>query len=528
MPAGTTLGTAYVQIRPSADGIKGSISDVLSGEAKSAGTSTGNTIATFAKKALKVAAIGKFFKDTFEEGAKLQQSYLGGLDTLYGDAAEGMRAYAREAAAAGISMNDYSEQAVSFGAALKNAYGGDTYKAMESANQAIIDMADNSAKMGTDIQSVQAAYQGFAKQNYTMLDNLKLGYGGTKTEMERLLADAQKLTGIEYNIDNLGDVYEAIHVIQGDLGLTGVAAEEAAQTFSGSFNAMKASAQNALGSLALGENIQPALQQLASSVSTFLFNNLIPMVGSIIKSLPGAIVGFVREGLPLMMSGIGNLLSELLEGLKNMADNISADKVAEWARTMIPRMLKAAGDLIGNLATGLINNLPKIVSAIGKIGLSIVQGLGSALWGRITEAANGIKERFLAPINAMRDKVREILNRIKNFFPIKIGNILSGIKLPHFSLSGKFSVVPPSVPKFSVDWYDKGGVFSSPQVIGVAERRPEFVGALDDLRKIVREETGSGVTINVYAPAGMDVKELASEVENRLITAQNRRRLAWQ
>lgn len=177
--AGTTLGTAYVQIVPSAQGIKGSISNVLGGEAASAGESSGKSlganIVSFAKKAIIAGAIGKVVKASLDEGAKLQQSYFGGLDTLYGEAADAARAYAREAAAAGISMNDYSEQAVSFGAALKNAFGGDVTKAAKAANTAIMDMADNSAKMGTDIESVQMAYQGFAKQNYTMLDNLKLG-----------------------------------------------------------------------------------------------------------------------------------------------------------------------------------------------------------------------------------------------------------------------------------------------------------------------------------------------------------------
>ena len=174
--AGTTLGTAYVQIVPSAQGITGSITNVLGGEAESAGADIGSKLGMFAKKALAKVAIGTAViagvKSALSEGAALEQSYFGGLDTLYGEAAGAARNYAREAASAGISMNSYSEQAVSFGAALKNAYGGDTYKAMEAANTAILDMADNSAKMGTDITSVQMAYQGFAKQNYTMLDNL--------------------------------------------------------------------------------------------------------------------------------------------------------------------------------------------------------------------------------------------------------------------------------------------------------------------------------------------------------------------
>ena len=269
--AGTTLGAAYVQIVPSAQGIKGSITNVLGGEAASAGESSGKTlganIVSFAKKALIAGAIGKTVMAALNEGAALQQSYLGGLDTLYGDAADKAREYARAASEAGISMNTWSEQAVSFGAALKSAYGGDTTKAVEAANTAILDMADNSAKMGTDIESVQAAYAGFAKGQYVLLDNLKLGYGGTKTEMERLLADAQEFSGVEYDIDNLGDVYEAIHVIQENLGLAGVAADEASTTFSGSFNAMKAAAQNFLGSLTLGEGVSEAMSQLATSAS---------------------------------------------------------------------------------------------------------------------------------------------------------------------------------------------------------------------------------------------------------------------
>lgn len=171
-----TLGTAYVQIVPSAQGISGSIQNVLDPEAQAAGLSAGGKIGAFVKKALVAAGVGAAFvkvvKGAMAEGGKLQQSYFGGLDTIYREAADSARAYAKEAAKAGISMNEYSEQAVSFGAALRQAYGGDTKKAVEAANMAILDMADNQAKMGTDIQSIQNAYQGFAKQNYTMLNCL--------------------------------------------------------------------------------------------------------------------------------------------------------------------------------------------------------------------------------------------------------------------------------------------------------------------------------------------------------------------
>jgi hypothetical protein len=166
------LGKAYVQIIPSAKGISGSISSLLGGEASRAGESAGESlglgIVGKLKGVLAAAGVGTLLKETLDAGGDLQQSF-GGLDTLYGEAAEGAKKYAAEAAKAGISANTYAEQAVSFGASLKQAFGGDTTAAMESANQAIIDMADNSAKMGTDIGMIQSAYEGFAKQNYTML-----------------------------------------------------------------------------------------------------------------------------------------------------------------------------------------------------------------------------------------------------------------------------------------------------------------------------------------------------------------------
>ena len=177
------------------------------------------------------------------------------------------------------------ENVTGFSASLLQSLGGDTDKAAETANMAMIDMSDNANKMGTSMESIQMAYQGFAKQNYTMLDNLKLGYGGTKQEMQRLLADAEKLTGVKYDINNLSDVYNAIHAIQENLDITGTTAKEAASTFSGSFESMKAAAQNVLGKLALGENILPSLHALLKTTSTFLFDNFLPMVGNIFSGL---------------------------------------------------------------------------------------------------------------------------------------------------------------------------------------------------------------------------------------------------
>ena len=285
----TEIAQAYVQLIPSARGITGKIQSILNPEASAAGQSAGQSIGSSMmatlKKVIVAEGIGKAFKATLDEGAALQQS-LGGIETLFKGSADKVKGYANEAyKTTGLSANAYMENVTGFSASLLQSLGGDTNKAAETANMAMIDMSDNANKMGTSMESIQMAYQGFAKQNYTMLDNLKLGYGGTKQEMQRLLADAEKLTGVKYDINNLSDVYNAIHAIQENLDITGTTAKEAASTFTGSFQAMKASAQNVLGKLALGENILPSLNALLETTSTFLFNNFLPMVGNIFSGL---------------------------------------------------------------------------------------------------------------------------------------------------------------------------------------------------------------------------------------------------
>lgn len=368
------LGKAYVQIVPSAQGISGQISGILGKPAEEGGKEGGKRAGSALVSALKGAAIaagvGKVIKDAFSAGGDLQQSF-GGLETIYGDAAAGAKAFARRAAEAGISANDYAEQAVSFGAALKAAYGGDTVAAVKAANTAIMDMADNSAKMGTDIGSVQAAYQGFAKQNYTMLDNLKLGYGGTKTEMERLLADAQELSGVEYDIDNLGDVYNAIHVIQENLGLTGVAAQEAQTTLTGSFGAVKASWQNVLAALTTGEGLQQAMQNLTTSFSNFA-TNILTMLGNLAPQLPTLIIGLVNTIV-----------------------------------AQAPQFLTAGVQLIGDLAMGLANAMPEIIGQIPELFGKVVQAILSVDWLGVGSAIiNGIIEGIKNAAGALWETIK--------------------------------------------------------------------------------------------------------------------------
>ena len=372
--ADTSIGKAYVQIIPKADGITGEMENLLGDGAKKSGESAGKIMGSSMLSAIKkiavAAGVTKIIGDTISAGADLQQSF-GGLDTLYGEAADTAKEYAYQAAAMGISANDYAEQAVSFGAALKSAFGGDVVKAADSADMAISDMADNAAKMGTPIESLQNAYQGFAKGNYTMLDNLKLGYGGTKEEMERLLADAEKLSGQEYDMSNLGDVYEAIHVIQEDLGLTGVAAQEASETFSGSFGAMKAAAQNTMADLALGNDIRPSLNALARSVKTFLVNNLLPMLANMAKQIP-------------------TILAMLPQFIADMA----------------PDIIAGAADIVVNLVNGIVDNIPTFIAGIGNLISALRTAFTNIDWAGV---ANSLLTGLSTAVGSIWDSVTELL-----------------------------------------------------------------------------------------------------------------------
>ena len=414
------LGQAYVQIIPSAEGISGKIEDVLAPEASKAGKSSGLNIAATLGKALggALAAIGikEIITKAIDAGGALEQSF-GGLDTIYGDAAAQAKEFAMQASKMGISANDYAEQAVSFGASLKQAFGGDTQKAMQAANTAISDMTDNAAKMGTPIESIQAAYQGFAKQNYTMLDNLKLGYGGTKTEMERLLKDAQAISGVKYDISNLGDVYDAIHVIQGELGLTGVAANEAATTLQGSFNAMKASLQNFLGALTTGMDVSGPLSELIANISTYLFKNLLPAIGNILLAIPTVAQTAFNTIAPMVGTLFKNMIAKTPDFL-NSGTNI-INKVVTGFINNLPRFISAVGTMVTKFTQYIIQNLPTILQCGVSIILNIVNGIANN-YPRIAEAARTAMSNF---INMIVQNLPNVLSRGVEI----LGRLVTGI-----------------------------------------------------------------------------------------------------
>lgn len=439
--ADSAIAKAYVQILPTTQGIGSQLSAEMSKAGSQAGHEAGTTAGGKFSAAFKiaaaaaVAAVAALVKQSFSEGSALEQS-LGGVETIY-SYADAFRIVEKNAAeafqTAGLSANEYMQQATTFGAALVQSLGGDAVTAAKAADTAIRDMADNANKMGTDMTAIQNAYQGFAKQNYTMLDNLKLGYGGTKTEMERLLADAQALTGVEYDISNLSDVYEAIHVIQDNLGITGTTAKEASQTFSGSFAAMSASAKNLLGDLALGNDITADLNNLVSTFSTFFSNNLVPMLKNILKALPGALVTVLTELLPILVPTVVDLLMTaipaLVEGLVSLIQILAVQ---------LPEILKAffaeLPNVIKMVVSTLIQNLPLLILGVVDLVIGIVDALPDII---------------SSLIEALPDAIELIVTAIVESFPLILGAAIQiiaklALKMPEI-IKGLFTALWTSV-----------------------------------------------------------------------------------
>ena len=247
----------------------------------------------------------------------------------------------------------------SFSASLISSLNGDTEAAAKASNQAIIDMSDNANKMGTDMSLIQSAYQGFAKQNYTMLDNLKLGYGGTKTEMERLLKDAEKISGVKYDISNLNDVYSAIHVIQTEMGITGTTAAEAEKTISGSANAMKGAFENLIAGFGNADaDMQVLCKNLADSISTVI-KNITPVLNNIVSALPtvlDSLLGAIAEMLPTLLEAVTELFSSLLETIL----------------TLIPDLIPTVVTALTTIIETLVENIPLLMDAIVVIFTSLI------------------------------------------------------------------------------------------------------------------------------------------------------------
>lgn len=331
-----------------------------------------------------VAAFGMISKASLDSVASMEQN-LGGVETLFKNNADAVIENAKRAyKTAGMSANDYMSNVTSFAASLLQSLGGDTQKAADIADVAMRDMSDNANKMGTSMELIQNAYQGFAKQNYTMLDNLKLGYGGTKTEMERLLADAQKLTGVKYDINNLSDVYSAIHVIQEELGITGTTAKEASSTIEGSVNAAKAAFDNILNGTIDAQEFADVFVIAADNV----IKNISAIVPRLAQTIP-EVAKSVYEHFSSSFSNIGTVGLDIIESiLTNIVNN--APRLLESGANMIANLINGIGSRLPELlplavsailafVSGLLSNVPKLLQAGADLLLSLANGIANSL-----------------------------------------------------------------------------------------------------------------------------------------------------
>lgn len=408
----------------------------LGGTLKTVGVAMGAVVAAAAAAAV---SLGKAVVEAYGEYEQL----VGGIDTLFKDSSAMMQEYANNAyKTAGMSANDYMSTVTSFSASLIQSLGGDTEAAVKYADMAITDMADNANKMGTDIGLIQNAYQGFAKQNYTMLDNLKLGYGGTKTEMERLLADAQAISGIEYDISSYADVVEAIHVIQESMGVAGATAAEAEHTIEGSMNSMKAAIDNLI--VGFG-NADADIEQLcANVVDAFqdVLTNITPIIENIISALPtalNALLETVVELLPTLLETIVDLFSQVLNTLLTLLPQlipVVIEAVLTIVNTLIenlPLLVEAAIQIVMSLVQGIATALPTLIPTAVQAVITIVQSLIDSL-PMILDAAlqliTGLADGLLAAIPVLIAALPEIIMSIINFILDAIPQIIeTGIQL---------------------------------------------------------------------------------------------------
>lgn len=505
------------------------------------------------------------------QGFAEQEQLIGGVDTLFKESSAQVQRYANEAyKIAGLSANEYMETVTSFSASLLQSMGGDTQAAADKANRAITDMSDNANKMGTDMISIQNAYQGFAKQNYTMLDNLKLGYGGTKSEMDRLLADAEKISGVKYDLSSYADIVDAIHVVQTEMGITGTTAKEAATTIEGSANSLKSAWSNLLTGMS-NENLDldKLVQNVVDSVGTYA-DNLLPRLQTMLPrfaegmtQLVNGLVPYVGPAmetlLPALVQGVGGLVSGIVQALPAAVEAISAvvPMLVEQLTLLLPQIVSAGVEIVASLASGIGENLPalipaavdavievasglvanvdKIIIAAGQLIGGLTQGLIEAiphLVYRLPEIILAITSGLLKGMASIgmvgQQLVEGLFNGIANaaswlYEKIKgwAGDVLDWIK-------GFFGIHSPSKV-----FADEVGKFIPPGItLGVEQAMPKAMrdmGAeLSALSALPLPGGGTttnlgGVNIVVYGAPGQDVSELADIVMARMQSAVERR-----
>lgn len=387
------------------------------------------TAAKVGTAALTVAATGgaALTKASIDQYAEYEQ-LVGGVDTLFKAASDKVQEYAANAyKTAGMSANEYMDTVTSFSASLLQSLGGDTEKAAQKADQAITDMADNANKMGTGMEMIQNAYQGFAKQNYTMLDNLKLGYGGTKEEMERLLADAEKLSGQKFDISSYSDIVDAIHVVQTEMGITGTTAAEAASTIEGSSGSAKAAWSNLITGIA-DENAD--FKTLTSNFVDSLVTagkNIIPRISVILGGISQLVTSASTTIIPMVITTITDNLPALLQAAVALVGALGQGIIDS-----LPAITQAAIDILFFLANALIENLPTLIDGIVQVTMTIVQMLTSP------DFLTQLIETAILLITTLAQGLIDAIPQLIAAVPLIIGNLLAAIivELPNIIQMG--------------------------------------------------------------------------------------------
>lgn len=434
------------------------------GEKLKSGLATAGKVAV-AGVAAGATAIGALGTKAVAAYADYEQ-LVGGVETLFKDSQDQVMDYANNAyKTAGLSANEYMETVTSFSASLLQSLDGDTSAAADKANLAITDMSDNANKMGTDMTSIQNAYQGFAKSNYTMLDNLKLGYGGTQAEMERLLADAEKISGIKYDISSYADIVDAIHVVQTEMGITGTTAEEAASTIQGSFGMMKSAWQNLVTGMADPDQDLGVLVGNFTDSVVIAGNNLIPRIQELLPRIVEAttsLIGTVSEQLPAIL---GTVLPSLVEGATNLVTGLMAalpsvlSVLADVAPTVIntlvpaliallPQIVQTGIDVIVSLAQGIADALPELIPAAAEAIAEIariltdpdnIKAVNEAAWAILLALVDGLGEALPILIEAVPDIIANLVTAIVERLP---NIIAAGIEVVLALADGLIKALP--------------------------------------------------------------------------------------
>lgn len=513
-----------------------------------------------------VAAIAKSALESYGDYEQL----TGGVETLFKSSSDTVMEYANNAyKTSGLSANQYMETVTSFSASLLQSLGGDTEKAAKYADTAITDMADNANKMGTSMEAIQNAYQGFAKQNYTMLDNLKLGYGGTKQEMQRLLDDATKLTGIDYDISSYADIVDAIHAVQTEMGITGTTAKEASQTIQGSVAAAKSAWANLVTGLGddnanleqltgnlvesvvtAGENIIPALEKILVGIGSAV-QKLAPIISA---QLPGIISAVV----PSLLSAGASLLDGLIKGIVTALPQLAAAAaqivpslistllspesitllidaalqtilaLANGLIAALPELIEAVPVIISSLVIALLNNLPELlrtgVNIIGAVAQGLLSGLGSII-SSVARIGDSIVDGFVELIRSAATWGQDLIQNFINGIASKASALWDTVKGIAQGIRDFIGFSEPEkgpLSNFHTFAPDMMALFMQGIKDNQAQLQTTFSNAFDFQPLLDAPAVGAttnntvnygGITIPVYAQPGQNVHELANEIK---------------